>query len=629
MRTRKARRNRPRKADSTCFAPSGNGQREPVRIWLLAGIDYIIPHRHSLDGSPVELFDTSSPAFRPIAVREAILSLAGQGETERGAVFTRPEVVSAILDLAEYVPTRPLHEMQLLEPSFGDGCFLFPVVDRLLASATAHGVSPYESARLAPAIRAVEIHPASFASTREGIHTRLLAWGAAARDADTLCDTWLVRDDFLLTPLSGEFDFVVGNPPYVRQERIPGPLLNEYRRRFSTIYDRADLYVPFIERGLRLLRTGGRLAFICANRWLKNKYGRPLRELVAEGYHLAHYIDMEGTDAFHSEVITYPSITIIERGKGTVTRVARRPEVSEASLSRLVGAMLNGGPRTDARIEDLVGAVRGGDPWLLDESAQLSIVRRLEESFSTLEETGCKVGIGVATGADRVFIGSLGELPVEPERKLPLAMAKDLVDGRVQWSGKGVVNPFEADGSLARLDRYPRFRAWAEANEETIGGRHCAQKNPSGWYRTIDRIWPELTTTPKLLIPDIKGEPTVAFDEGRFYPHHNLYHVTSSTWDLRALATVLRSSVAVLLVASYCIRMAGGFLRFQAQYLRRMRIPRWEAVPEDTRLALIEAAPGDLEGIDKAVFSLYGFSPTEAKLVREFAQETRVKRKTA
>jgi hypothetical protein len=70
----------------------------------------------------------------------------------------------------------------------------------------------------------------------------------------------------------------------VRQERIPGPLLEEYRRRYRTIYDRADLYVPFYERGLALLAEGGRLGFICANRWLKNKYGGPLRKVAAALY---------------------------------------------------------------------------------------------------------------------------------------------------------------------------------------------------------------------------------------------------------------------------------------------------------------------------------------------------------
>jgi hypothetical protein len=113
---------------------------------------------------------------------------------------------------------------------------------------------------------------------------------------------------------------------------------------------------------------------------------------------------------------------------------------------------------------------------------------------------------------------------------------------------------------------------------EALAARHVAQRTRASWYRTIDRVYPELTGTPKLLIPDIKGEPMVVLDEGQFYPHHNLYHVTSSTWDLRALATVLRSSIAVLFVSTYCVKMSGGFLRFQAQYLRRIRIPRWDDV---------------------------------------------------
>ena len=37
----------------------------------------------------------------------------------------------------------------------------------------------------------------------------------------------------------------------------------------------------------------------------------------------------------------------------------------------------------------------------------------------------------------------------------------------------------------------------------------------------------------KLLIPDIKGEANIVYDSGRFYPHHNLYYITSTEWDLR------------------------------------------------------------------------------------------------
>src|SRR3546814_4412566 len=97
---------------------------------------------------------------------------------------------------------------------------------------------------------------------------------------------------------------------------------------------------------------------------------------------------------------------------------------------------------------------------------------------------------------------------------------------------------------------------------------------------------PSLVTKPKLLVPDFMGEAAFALDEGHFYPHHNLYYVTSDEWGLRALRTVLRSSLSVMIIATYCTRMAGGFLRFQAQYLRRLRLPRWERVSEANRAAL-------------------------------------------
>src|SRR5690606_31958178 len=101
-----------------------------------------------------------------------------------------------------------------------------------------------------------------------------------------IANRWLQQGDFLLTQIPDAFDVVIGNPPYVRQEMIPDVLLAEYRSRYATIYDRADLYVPFIERSLRLLKMGGALGFICADRWMKNRYGGPLRALVAEEFHL-------------------------------------------------------------------------------------------------------------------------------------------------------------------------------------------------------------------------------------------------------------------------------------------------------------------------------------------------------
>ena len=379
------------------------------------------------------------------------------------------------------------------------------------------------------------------------------------------------------------------------------------------MFDRADIYIPFIERSLSVLSDGGNLGFICADRWMKNRYGGPLRSLVAEGFHLKLYVDMVDTPAFHSAVIAYPAITIISREIPGATRIAHRPDIDRATLSTLAGLLTAPTlPKGPSQVRELARVTNGAEPWLLESSDQMALIRRLESVFPLLEDVGCKVGIGVATGADKAFIGEFETLDVEPDRKLPLVTTKDIMSGEVQWRGQGVVNPFAESAGLVDLDEYPRLRRYLEARREVIAGRHCAKKAPARWYRTIDRITPALATRPKLLIPDIKGEAHIVYEGGELYPHHNLYYVTSDDWDLRALQAVLMSAVTRLFVATYSTKMRGGFLRFQAQYLRRIRIPRWEDVSEPMRRELAEAAiKRDVQACNLAVFKLYGLSREE------------------
>ena len=113
-------------------------------------------------------------------------------------------------------------------------------------------------------------------------------------------------------------------------------------------------------------------------------------------------------------------------------------------------------------------------------------------------------------------------------------------------------------------------------------------------------------------MPDIKGEAHIVYEDGQFYPHHNLYFITAEEWDLRALQAVLLSGIARLFVATYSTRMRGGFLRFQAQYLRRIRVPKWADVPDGIRQELISAAKAqDFAACNHAAFELYGLSEEE------------------
>jgi type I restriction-modification system DNA methylase subunit len=217
-------------------------------------------------------FPSMPPASRSSKVREAINHLASGGGIEaRGAIFTKPEVVNFILDLSGYKATSDLAQLRLLEPSFGGGDFLIPAIKRLLGSWRTHKSRNPTRKELQDSIVAFELHKKTFEDARDAIRELLTQEGISGMDAGSLVDKWLQNDDYLLAPIDGSFDFVVGNPPYVRQELIPAPLLKEYRSRFSTLYDRADIYNPFLERSLGLLGPSGVLGFICADRWMKNK----------------------------------------------------------------------------------------------------------------------------------------------------------------------------------------------------------------------------------------------------------------------------------------------------------------------------------------------------------------------
>lgn len=562
------------------------------------------------------------PAFLGFCpVTEAVEKLATEGGIEeRGAIYTKREVVDFILDLTGYTTDARLADYRLLEPSFGDGDFLFPAIDRLLESASRDDALTYDA--LADAIRAVELHRTTFEGTRSLVAERLRKVGLSREDAARLCNAWLYQGDFLLAEFEPAFTHVVGNPPYVRQEAIPDILMAEYRARYKTIYDRADIYVPFIERSLALLGRGGKLSFICADRWMKNKYGKKLRELVSKKYALTTYVDMYGVDAFHAEVSAYPAITVIEKAEGDKTRVFARPAVDAEFLKSLAADLTAPKLPKKSKAREIENVTAGGEPWVLDSFDELALVRRLEAQFPALEDAGCKVGIGVATGADKAFIGDFESLDVEASRKLPLVMTRDILEGYVAWRGKGIVNPFGDDGKLVDLDYFPKLRTYLEERKEQVAGRHVAEKNPRGWYRTIDRIYPALTYREKLLIPDIKGDASIVYEEGNLYPHHNLYYITSDEWDVHALQAVMRSGIARMFVSLYCTRMRGGYLRFQAQYLRKIRIPKWQDVSTDLRQRLADyAETNDRQALNEIVSELYGLTPAELKLIEGKTEE--------
>jgi len=531
----------------------------------------------------------------------------------KGVVYTKRWVVDLLLDLAGYVSEANLVDAVAVEPSAGEGAFLAAMIERLVDSCRRVGRSISDCRH---SLIAYELDDASAECARTLAAEVLAKRGVTASTAESLAKSWVRTGDYLFDSMTVEADFVIGNPPYIRLEEIPEETALLYRDTYPTMCGRADLYVAFFEAALRQLKNGGVCAFICADRWMRNQYGAELRELVTSAFAVDVVIEMHNADAFHDEVDAYPAITVIRHQKQGSTIVASAgPEVERVPSGTLAATLLTNtnGKRTAlpaglraARVESWF---KGSDPWPCQSPEQLALLRRLEDEFPPLE-ANARVGIGVATGNDKVFVTKDAHL-VEPSRLLKLALAKDIGSGTMSWSGHYLVDPWNGDG-LVSLDKYPRMRAYFEKHGAALRKRHTAIKSAHAWYKTIDRVTHPLTEKPKLYIADIKNILDPVLDAGETYPHHNLYFIQSDVWNLEVLGGLLISAIGQFFVASYGVRMRGGYFRFQAQYLRRIRVPDPKTLPKARANELMKAFRNrDRSLATETALKIYGIDQQE------------------
>lgn len=510
-----------------------------------------------------------------------------------GAVFTRRWAAELVLDLAGYTADKDLATRRAIEPSCGGGAFLVPMIERLAKSCADRGHA-LEAAT--EAIRAWDLNEESVNDARAIVRKTLRDHGVNPTKAAALARKWVRQGDFLLSECEPS-DWVLGNPPYVRLEDVPTERSAAYRSTWPTMRGRADVYVGFIEAGLRSLRPGGVLAFICADRWMRNQYGRPLRRLIEDTYSVDAVVTLHDSDAFEEKVNAYPAIFTIRAGlQGASLVVDADASFGAAGADSVVEAQRSGPVSNE---KPIVGAgfsaawttptYRAAESWPTGEPHRLALVSELEATHPTLTDDAndVRIGIGIATGADAVFL-TKDAMSVEPSRRLPLVMAADIGTGSVEWSGTHLVNPWDANG-LISLAKYPRTANHFRAHEDKLRARHVGRTQPERWFRTIDRPVAGLLQSPKLLLPDLRHRVAPVLERGGLYPHHNLFWITSSTWDLRVLGGLLLSDFGTLFVETYSPRMAGGALRVTAQYLRRIRIPDPTSLTPATRRKLAMA----------------------------------------
>jgi hypothetical protein len=350
------------------------------------------------------------------------------------------------------------------------------------------------------------------------------------------------RSAFPAVFADGGFDVVVGNPPYVRQELL-GEVKPYLGRRFAAYHGMADLYVYFFERGLELLRPGGRLSFIVTNKWMKAGYGAPLRRLFAERAWVEAVIDFGHAKQIFAEADVFPSIVVVAKPVA-----GEAPPDDEVEVSVI--------PRERLRIDDLQTQVDeegfrlprsrlGDEPWRLEPPEVQRLLDKIRERGVPLAEyAGVKPYYGIKTGCNEAFLIDtatrdrlVAEDPSSAKILKPYLRGQDVQRWVPAWDGFWMI--FARRG--IEIDRYPavrahleRFReklepkpgAWDEKRDGLWPGR---KPGPYAWYEIQDTVayW-ELLEGPKILYQEIQFHPAYALDQQGLFTNNKVFLLPTS-----------------------------------------------------------------------------------------------------
>ena len=351
------------------------------------------------------------------------------------------------------------------------------------------------------------------------------------------------------------FDVVVGNPPYVRQERLfeQKPFL---KTAFGEVYHgTADLYVYFLSQGIKNLTSGGLLGFITANKWLRADYAAPLRTYLRDEAAPVQLLDFGHSNVFPG-TDTFPCIVIF------TSRIEHSSD-KERLLFADVSDRMRGDTPFQIHMQQhcfevpLSNLKRTG--WMLEPAGVSEILEKLQTQFPTLsEQAGVDALFGIKTGLSVAFYvdtRTRNQLIQEDPNCKPLL--RKLLRGRTVKRWRPAWND---DWLIALLSSSNQDWPWSDCKgqqeaqdvfRQTYPSLHKHMKQFESQLRRRQdqgRFWWELRSCgyydafekPKIVVQQILYHSVFALDAESYWANPSVYSVT--TEDLYLLG-VLNSRV--------------------------------------------------------------------------------------
>jgi hypothetical protein len=439
-----------------------------------------------------------------------------------GVVYTPREVSEPMVRLA-LAPvlerTRAAADilaLRICDPAIGEGAFLVEIV-RVLAEALGGRNARRRVAE--QCIHGVDIDPRAVARARTTIEDFVGAPVPALRE-------YLRVGDALAASWGHRFDALVGNPPYVRQER----LANKAALRDFAAYDGvADLYVYFIELAQRI---ADRYCLIVPNKWMSAAYGRPLRELLARTRSVDGVVDFASALPLFDDADAFPCIVWgTSTGSSAPIRAARITTPTSVADALTVSS-------TTAR------KTWTGDPWHIDDTRDADLLAQMGRWPTLGEVIGTRWSRGVVTGCNRAFVidGAVRDALVA-EEPAAAVLIRPFIKGRdiERWS---TPTPGGLDRHILLVDRgtslakLPRVRAHLAQYREALEPRPATHRGTwSGrkpgaykWYELQDPVVPLAKShAPRLFYQDIQTAPACCLDAtGELVPDTTVWILPSA-----------------------------------------------------------------------------------------------------
>lgn len=398
------------------------------------------------------------------------------------------------------------------------------------------------------------------------------------------------------------FDVVIGNPPYVRQERL-APLKPYFQQAHADVFHgMADLFVYFFSQGLRLLQQDGRLAYISSNSWLQTAFAEPLRRHVRTTSTVETLVDLGNNRTFTEAPDVCPTVFVIVKTPPPAEHrfgcaVFHRGETPELSASVL-------DPKT-------VHVTQHDQPdagWQLEEDAARHVFAKLMAAGSSLGDVaGGQLLYGIKTGLNEAFFlfqDARDRLVTADPTSAPLirrlVRGEDLRPWYQEDEGRWLIQ-LPSGWTRATLGGgLDESQAW-----EQFQGRHPALADHLGRFAEPARkrqdqgeYWWELRACkyydefekPKLFWPEVGKIPRFSWDEEGKYINNKGFILVA---DNPALLGVLQSRVTWAVISRICLhnKFRGGLWEYhmQPQFISRLPIP---TLTDDERLAVGALAMG-------------------------------------